>query len=211
MIKNILIDMGGVIFRQNTIEACRRFQALGLDTDFYMGEYGQKDFFLDLETGKIDTDEFCRRLAEVTGKDSISYDEAEYCWLGFIKDVPMEGLCNLEKLRENYHLGLLSNTNPFIMGYTRSSRFCTEGRRITDFLDTFYCSYEMGVCKPNAEIYTKAIEMGGYKLEETLFVDDSKKNIEAAESVGIKGLHVDANSDWYTPLLAKLNELNNNE
>lgn len=202
--------MGGVIFHQNTTEACRRFQAIGLDTNIYMGEYGQKDFFLDLETGKITTDEFCIQLAKVTGRDKISYDEAEHCWLGFIKDVPLKGLHDLLELRKNYHLGLLSNTNPFIMGYTRSSRFCAEQRPITDFLDAFYCSYEMGVCKPNADIYTKTIEMGGYKLEETLFVDDSLKNIQAAEAVGIQGLHVDANSDWLTPLMRKLNELNSN-
>lgn len=203
--------MGGVIFHQNTAEACRRFQSIGLDTDFYMGEYGQKDFFLDLETGKIGTDEFCKKLAEVTRRDSISYDEAEFCWLGFIKDVPLKGLNDLLELRKTYHIGLLSNTNPFIMGYTRSNRFCANGLPITHFLDAFYCSYEMGVCKPNAEIYTKTLEIGGYKPDETLFVDDSIKNIKAAEAVGIKGLHVEANSDWITPLIEKLNQLNSVE
>ncbi len=207
MIKNILFDMGGVVFHQNTAEACRRFQAIGLDTDIYMGEYGQKDFFLDLETGKIDTDEFCRKLAEVTERESISYDEAEHCWLGFIKDVPVKGLHQLLELRKTYHIGLLSNTNPFIMGYTRSNRFCAEGNPITHYLDSFFCSYEMQVCKPNAEIYTKTLKMGGFKPEETLFVDDSITNIKAAEVAGIHGLHVNANEDWLAPLIEKLKTL----
>ena len=47
MIKNLLFDMGGVIFRQNSEEAYRRFRAMGVNTDDYMGEYGQKGFFLD--------------------------------------------------------------------------------------------------------------------------------------------------------------------
>ena len=64
MIKNILFDMGGVIFRQNSEEAFRRFREAGVNTDEYMGEYGQKGFFLDVETGKIDAGEFCRRMAE---------------------------------------------------------------------------------------------------------------------------------------------------
>ena len=48
MIKNILFDMGGVIFRQNSEEAFRRFREAGVNTDEYMGEYGQKGFFLDV-------------------------------------------------------------------------------------------------------------------------------------------------------------------
>ena len=67
MIKNILFDMGGVIFRQNSEEAFRRFREAGVNTDEYMGEYGQKGFFLDVETGKIDASEFCRRMAEAAG------------------------------------------------------------------------------------------------------------------------------------------------
>ena len=60
MIKNLLFDMGGVIFRQNSEEAYRRFRAMGVNTDDYMGEYGQKGFFLDVETGKIDAGEWLR-------------------------------------------------------------------------------------------------------------------------------------------------------
>ena len=33
MIKNILFDMGGVIFRQNSEEAFRRFREAGVNTD----------------------------------------------------------------------------------------------------------------------------------------------------------------------------------
>lgn len=40
MIKHLLFDMGGVVFTQNTQEAFRRFKAIGLDPNYYMGEYG---------------------------------------------------------------------------------------------------------------------------------------------------------------------------
>ena len=87
MIRNILFDMGGVIFRQTTKEAVRRFAEAGIDTAKYMGEHGQKGFFLDIETGRIDTDEFCRRMAEESHRESVTYEEAEYCWLGFVGEV----------------------------------------------------------------------------------------------------------------------------
>ncbi len=199
--------MGGVVFRQNTQEAFNRFREIGVDPNHYMGQYGQKEFFLDLETGTIDTDEFCRRLAVATGRDAISYDEAEHCWLGFVEDVPVENLHNLLKLKERYRLGLLSNTNPFIMGYTRSERFSAERLPITQYFHSFFCSYEMKVCKPSLDIYKKALAADNMKPEETIFVDDSIANIKAAEEVGIHGLHVPTNEDWLNPLGELLSKL----
>ena len=37
--------MGGVIFRQDSEEAFRRFREVGLDPEKYMGAFGQKEFF----------------------------------------------------------------------------------------------------------------------------------------------------------------------
>ena len=37
---------------------------------------------------------------------------------------------------------------------------------------------------------------GGMRAEETLFVDDSTKNIEAAREVGIRTLLVENGEDW---------------
>lgn len=204
MVKNILFDMGGVVFRQNSEEAYRRFREAGIDPDGYMGEYGQKGFFLDVETGKIGADEFCRRMAETAGRESVSWDEAQYCWLGFIRDVPLERLHNLSKLREKYHVCLLSNTNPFIMAFTRSDRFSAEGRPISDYFDTLFCSYEMQAYKPNPDIFLKALAADGMKAEETVFVDDSLKNVRAAEALGIRGLHVAPDEDWMKNLTALL-------
>lgn len=188
--------MGGVIFRQNTEEAFRRFQALGIDTDVYMGIYGQKDFFLDVETGAIDAAGFCREMERVTGRSQISFEEAQHAWLGYVRDVPVERLHHLLELRKKYHLCLLSNTNPFIMDYMRSSRFSAEGKPITAYFDTLFCSYEMHAYKPYAEIFNQALVTDGMKAEECLFVDDSTKNTEAARALGFKVLHVETNEDW---------------
>lgn len=68
----------------------------------------------------------------------------------------------------------------------------------------------MGVQKPSAEFFNRIIETEGVTPDEILFVDDSKKNIEAAERLGIHGLWVDSNNDqdWMPELEAKLKELN---
>ncbi len=196
MIKNILFDMGGVIFLQDTAEAFRRFRGAGVDPEVYMGDYGQKDFFLDIETGRIDADEFCRRMAAVAGRDSVPYEEAQYCWLGFIKGVEQARLRYLEALRGTYHLCLLTNTNPFIMAHTRSRMFCEAGKPISDYFDSLFCSYEIGRYKPNRDFFAYALQADGMQPHECVFLDDSIKNIQAAESLGIRGLHVASNEDW---------------
>lgn len=208
MIKNVLFDMGGVVFLQDTAEAFRRFRAAGINPDLYMGAHGQKDFFLDVETGKIDAAEFCRRMAAAAGKASVSWEEAQHCWLGFIREVPVSRLRFLTELRKTYRLCLLSNTNPFIMAFTRSSLFSQDGLPITDYFDALFCSYEMMAYKPDAAFFEKALQQGGMKAGECLFLDDSITNIKAAEAVGIKGFHVAQDEDWTVRLPEALRTLN---
>lgn len=188
--------MGGVIFRQDSEEAFRRFREAGLDPEKYMGAFGQKEFFLDVENGKIDADTFCRKMAEASGREHVSWEEAQHCWLGFLKDVPVERLHYLLELKKHYHVCLLSNTNPFMMSFTRSSKFSSDGKPISFYFDTLFCSYEMKAYKPNCEIFIKALDTDKMIADETLFLDDSMKNIVAAQRLGIQTLYVKTNEDW---------------
>lgn len=188
--------MGGVIFRQDSEEAFRRFREAGLDPEKYMGAFGQKEFFLDVENGKIDADTFCRKMAEASGREHVSWEEAQHCWLGFLKDVPVERLHYLLELKKHYHVCLLSNTNPFMMSFTRSSKFSSDGKPISFYFDTLFCSYEMKAYKPDSEIFIKALDTDKMIAGETLFLDDSMKNIVAAQRLGIQTLYVKTNEDW---------------
>jgi HAD superfamily hydrolase (TIGR01509 family) len=188
--------MGGVIFRQDSEEAFRRFREAGLDPEKYMGAFGQKEFFLDVENGKIDADTFCRKMAEASGREHVSWEEAQHCWLGFLRDVPVERLHYLLELKKHYHVCLLSNTNPFMMSFTRSSKFSSDGKPISFYFDTLFCSYEMKAYKPDSEIFIKALDTDKMIADETLFLDDSMKNIVAAQRLGLQTLYVKTNEDW---------------
>ena len=188
--------MGGVIFRQDSEEAFRRFREAGLDPEKYMGAFGQKEFFLDVENGKIDADTFCRKMAEASGREHVSWEEAQHCWLGFLKDVPVERLHYLLELKKHYHVCLFSNTNPFMMSFTRSIKFSSDGKPISFYFDTLFCSYEMKAYKPDCEIFIKALDTDKMIADETLFLDDSMKNIVAAQRLGLQTLYVKTNEDW---------------
>ena len=47
----------------------------------------------------------------------------------------------------------------------------------------------MHLAKPDREIYIKALAEAGIKAEETLFIDDSPINCNAAQTVGINAVH----------------------
>lgn len=206
MIKTILFDMGGVLFQIDTDQAKRRFEALGVDSERYLDAYEQRGIFLDLESGAIGDEEFVSRLSEMVDHP-VSKEEARHAWLGYVKEISLDRLNRIGKLRPRYRTCLASNTNPFMMDFTESTEFSGDGHGIGHYLDHLYCSYRMGVCKPSADFFNKILDAEGVKPDEVLFVDDSKRNIEAAAGLGINTLWVDADKDWLPELETKLSQL----
>lgn len=171
-----------------------------------MGAHRHGGFFLDLEAGAIDDKEFCVRMSEACGRE-VGWEEAQWCWLGFIRDVPPQRLRNLAALKGRYHLGLLSNTNPFIMAYVQGGRLSADGLPLSAYFHSLFLSYRMKACKPSPEIYLAALAADGMKAEETVFVDDSVANVEAATALGIHALLVDSDEDWLPALSSLLGRL----
>lgn len=207
MIKTILFDMGGVLFQIDTDQAKRRFEALGVDSERYLDAYEQRGIFLDLESGAIGDEEFLNRLSDMVGHP-VSKEEARHAWLGYVKEISLDRLNKISDLRPRYRTCLASNTNPFMMDFTESDNFSGDGHGIGHYLNHLYCSYRMGVCKPSAEFFNKILEAEGIEPDEVLFVDDSKRNIEAAARLGINTLWVDSDKDWLPELETKLSQLN---
>lgn len=196
MIKNLIFDFGGVIIDISRTNAVKRFQSIGVtNADEVLDKYHQKGIFLEVEDGRIDADEFCRKLSEMCGRE-ISFDEAQYAWLGFMSDIPQYRLEYLLELRKKYRLYLLSNTNPFIMGWARSAGFTSAGRPLDDYMDKLYLSYQVGVVKPHREIFDYMIQDSGLIPEESVFIDDGTANIEMGASLGFRTMQPINGEDW---------------
>ena len=54
--------------------------------------------------------------------------------------------------------------------------------------DVLVWSYQLGIAKPAPAIYRHVMEELGTEPEETIFIDDKKVNIEAADALGMKGI-----------------------
>lgn len=205
MIKNLLFDLGGIFMTLCRENSVRRFKALGVEqADELLDAYKQNGIFLEVEDGRISAQTFCLRLGELAHR-RVSYAEAEDAWLGFITDVPQYKLDYLQVLRKRgYRIDILSNTNPFILGWARSSRFSPDGHGLTHYVDHIYASYELGCVKPNEEIFKKVFQQGHLEPNETLFIDDSMKNVEQGSMMGMHTLWVKNGGDFRPELEAVL-------
>lgn len=197
VIKNIVFDLGGVIIDLDRKQAVKNFQEIGVqDADKLIDAYEQKGIFLEVENGTISADEFCRKLSEHVGKE-LSYEEVKKGWMGFIVDVPLYKLEYISKLRENYSVYLLSNTNPIIQeSWARTPAFTSAGLPISAYFDKMYASYEVGITKPDSAIFQYMIKDSGLIPTETLFVDDGLNNIEVARKMGFQTYQPKNKEDW---------------
>lgn len=197
VIKNIVFDLGGVIMTLDPAEALRRFKALGLsDAERYLDAYTQSGIFGNLEEGKITAEDFRSKLSSLTGHE-LTFDECKHAWLGYRKDVPQRNLDLLKELRaKGYRLILLSNTNPFMMDWALSCEFDGKGSFLNDYFDALYLSYRLGIMKPAPDFFRQVLDNENILPEETLFVDDGPRNVEAAGKLGFMTMCPDNGSDW---------------
>lgn len=204
-IKKIAFDFGGVIIRQNQQQAVERFKQIGLlDAEERLGAYTQQGIFGQLEEGKITAEDFRWQLSLLIRR-AVTIEDCSYAWRGYCDGLPQRNLEALQRLRrEGYGLSILSNTNPFMMGWALSQDFDGNGHSLADYVDALYLSYQMKVMKPSAEIFHRVLEAEDVRPEELLFVDDSSHNISAAQELGIATFQPVNGEDWTEELFQLL-------
>ena len=128
------------------------------------------------DRGEIDTEEFLNKLSNVTGRSSSAiFEEME---AGAAVDYSVLSL--VEQLRDNYKIGLLSNApSEFLRGLLKE-------HDLEKYFDVIVISSEVGLIKPSPEIFRHILSMMNIRPDEAIFIDDNIKNVEGAETVGIK-------------------------
>lgn len=196
MIKNIMFDLGGVIMDIEKDRCVAAFDRLGLrDAASFFGEYSQKGPFLKLEEGTMTVDEFHQAMRDEIDGD-VSDDEIDNAFCQFLIGIPARRLADLRKLREHHNIYLLSNTNPIMWESKIKNEFTHEGRSREDYFDGMVTSFEAQALKPEEKIFRYAADKLGIKPEETVFLDDSQRNLDAAARLGFKTLLVEPGKEF---------------
>jgi putative hydrolase of the HAD superfamily len=177
-VRGLLVDFGGVL-TSNVFDSFRQFcVAEGIDPDRIKTLFRENPEALglvrSLETGDISEEDFSRDFGALLGIDD--RDDLVNRMFGYIQ--PDEEM--VEAVRRaraaGVRTGLLSNS----MGAGRYDRSA-----FPELFDGVVISGEVGMHKPQPEIFELACERVGLAPADCVFVDDLRENCEGAEAVGI--------------------------
>ena len=194
-IKNIVFDLGRVLIKFEPKEYIEQNVPEEKREDFYNGIFGSTEWLM-LDRGTLSYEDAKKIFKErVSGVDK-QIDRLFDVDLFEILQPIEENVKLLPKLKEKYNLYILSNFHqPAFEHIFKKYDFF----RLFDG-HTVSCYYYL--LKPEKEIYDTLIEKFNLIPEETVFIDDTKVNIDACEKEGIRGIHLPD----YTELKQKLEE-----
>lgn len=141
------------------------------------------------EQGLISTEEFLEFYQENFPK--LSIQEIIDAWNFILKDFPKKRLEFIKQLASDkkYKLILLSNTNELHINWIKENVPFYE--EFKNCFNPFYLSHQIQLRKPNANIYEFVLNQNNLKAEESLFIDDTLENTEAAKKLGIHVWNID--------------------
>lgn len=184
-IENVVFDLGGVLVDLD-IERCRAsFRRLGMHAVAELIQpYYPVEMLGRLEHGLISFHEMCDEMRQLAATPAVTDEQIGRAYGDFLTGVPVAKLRQIDRLRERgIHTYVLSNNNPSSMGFIREM-FAADGKRMEDYFDRIYLSYEMRELKPSEAIFRKMLADSGMVAERTLFIDDGQKNVNAAQALG---------------------------
>jgi glucose-1-phosphatase len=194
-IKNIIFDFGQVLLNIDPNLSAKAFAKLGIrdGVDFW-GSRSSSESLINLEKGAISPDDFRNSAREklVPGVTSQQVDDA---WNALLLDLPECRVEKLKSLKSRYRIFLLSNTNQ-IHYECYMDRFEKEfGFGLGELFEKLWFSHQIGLVKPDPEIFRYVITDACLNPEETLFIDDTLVHVVAARTVGIKAWHLVPGTD----------------
>ena len=193
--KNIIFDFGGVICDLDISRTEKKFLEFGPAKNSGSASSSEQSLAFDklveqYESGAISSAIFRHVIREhyVTPPTDETIDET---WNALLVGIPMKRIGLLEKIRKNYRIFLLSNSNEIhYLHYLEMFRQLTGYNDFDDLFETAYFSYKVGMAKPGEAIFRYVLENSNLAPDDTLFIDDTLKHVETARRLSIHGYHL---------------------
>jgi putative hydrolase of the HAD superfamily len=182
--RTVIFDYGGVITLPQSaadLDVIAGLAGMGRDGEPFWRSYHAHR--ADLDRGSAGVSAYWRAIAHDVGA---SWDDARVhelwaadfrSWLP-INPGTIDVLADLKA--GHTRLALLSNAGPDYGSYFRCGP-------LGDFFAACYVSGELGLLKPQPEIYRHALDDLGIGAAEAVFIDDREPNVRGAEALGITG------------------------
>jgi glucose-1-phosphatase len=192
-IQNIIFDLGGVIINLDPSRTRNAFAALGASDFDALYSFKKQNNTFDLFDKGLISDAAFRSEMRKHIFNEVADEQIDRAWNAMLLDVPEEKIQLLKQLKAKYRTFLLSNTNRIhVKCFSAELERVHGSKDFTPWMERCYYSCEIGMRKPDAEIFLFVLNENNLRAEETLFIDDSPQHIAGAKKCGLQTLH-------YTP------------
>ena len=205
-IKNIVFDFGGVLIDINYQSTINAFKDLGIvDFEALYSQAEQQDLFNKFETGKISSQYFINQLLDKIGK-GFSPNVVVKAWNEMLGAIHQDNILAVEKLKSfGYKIFLLSNTNDIHIEVAFNRWDKLPLTPPNELFNHIFLSQELGMRKPDDEIFQFVLGEISAKPEEVLFIDDSMQHVKTAQKMGFQTHLLENIDSLSTFLLTKFN------
>lgn len=208
--KNIFFDLGGVLFNIDLPRALKALAELGVPvpmqpnddkplTGLPVGDHPLFQLIKEVDLGRVRREQFLAAFHEMCRPDVTDQQILDaYCTM---ITVPVSRLALMKRLREKYNVYLLSNIGDVHWDYVlRTTR--ELGYPMDECFHHCFCSFQLGLSKPDPAIFQRVIEESGVVPGESLYIDDFDDNIKAGTEAGLLAYKIDGNTlEQHVPVL----------
>lgn len=189
-LNTVIFDLGNVIINLDIPATDRAFKKLmGDNFDSAMAELNKKNTFQEYEKGNISTKSFIEAISlasKITEEQAI-----KNAWNAMLLDIPQKRFELLNEVKKKYRTFCLSNTNELHIEFIYKQLVRDNNLpNLNPFFEKVYLSHEMGMRKPDEEIFSKVIDENQLNPSLCLFIDDTAGHLEGAKKTGLNTLHL---------------------
>ena len=201
-IDTLIFDFGGVIINLDYSKPVDEFKKLGiLNSKKLYSKKEQTKLFDSLECGQISDENFLNEIRKKSNTNDLEL--IKKAWNSILLNIPKERVHLLKKLSSKYKIFLLSNTNSIHLKEIISSYGEKKWRNFISIFNDVYFSNQIGMRKPNEDVFFYLIKKNKLDVSKTLFIDDSPQHIKTAKKIGFKTYHLTDKEDIVSLFLEK--------
>jgi epoxide hydrolase-like predicted phosphatase len=181
-IRAVIFDIGDVLLRMENHDKRHEWEArLGLSReDLTHLVFGSK-VAARAVTGEVPEEAIWKYVAETLrlSDEQLPQFQRDF-WEGDQFDADLAQF--MQTLRPRYKVGIISNA------WSNARSAINRRFNLDSYVDDAIYSAEVKLAKPDVRIFRLALERLGVQAEEAVFVDDVLENVQAAQSLGMKGV-----------------------
>ena len=193
-IECIIFDLGGVVLNINPLNVRDKLLEYNINNiDTAYEKLNGNNIFNKFEVDDINPHEFRRNVKAAFNK-SIPDQLVDKIWNALLLDFPAENIRIIKELKKSYRIFLLSNTNRIHHKAYIAQLPLEHDIYFEDIFEKQFYSFDMKLRKPGTQIFEQAIKEANISAKKTLFIDDTKENIDAAKLTGLNTILIKQNA-----------------